>query len=132
MKITIDTSALLAVLLDEPEKSRLIDLTTGATLIAPNSIAMEIGNALSNLLKRDKVSLKQAQSVFHAFADIPLQLAEISIEHSLEISHFAKIYAYDAYMIVCALEHRCPLLSLDRGLLEAAKKCKCKTIEVNT
>jgi predicted nucleic acid-binding protein len=130
MKITIDTSAILAVLLDEPEKDMLISLTAGVTLLSPSSLPMEIGNALSNLLKRDKISLKQAQHVVKSFVEIPVQMSEVNIQHSLEISHYAKIYAYDAYMLSCALEHKCPLLTLDRGLQETAKKLKCKTIEV--
>jgi len=37
----------LAVALDEPEKKRIIDLTSGVDVIAPKILPYEIGNALS-------------------------------------------------------------------------------------
>ena len=45
MNIVIDTSAIIAVIADEPEKARLIELTKGVTLVVPPSIKWEIGNA---------------------------------------------------------------------------------------
>jgi len=40
------------------------------------------------------------------------------------------IYAYDAYLIRCALKYRSPLISLDRNLVHAAKEVKVKVMEV--
>ena len=39
------TSALIAVIVGEPERLRIIEFTTGNTLIGPGSIPWEIGNA---------------------------------------------------------------------------------------
>jgi predicted nucleic acid-binding protein len=47
MDIVIDTSALIAVIVAEPERDKIIELTTGNTLIGPGSIPWEIGNAFS-------------------------------------------------------------------------------------
>ncbi len=44
MDIVIDTSALIAVIVGEPERNRIVELTTGNTLIGPGSIPWEIGN----------------------------------------------------------------------------------------
>jgi predicted nucleic acid-binding protein len=41
------------------------------------------------------------------------------------------IYAYDAYMIACAQKYRCPLLTLDKGLIRAAKEAGVEVLEVN-
>lgn len=41
MNIVIDTSAIIAVIANEPEKQKLIDLTRGAHLFAPESISLE-------------------------------------------------------------------------------------------
>jgi len=38
MDIVIDTSALIAVIVGEPERNRIIKATTGNTLIDPGSI----------------------------------------------------------------------------------------------
>lgn len=43
MDVVIDTSALIAVIVDEPERHRIIEFTTGNTLIGPGSIPWEIG-----------------------------------------------------------------------------------------
>ena len=43
MSCVIDTSAIIAVLLSEPERAALIRATKGAELVAPASVHWEIG-----------------------------------------------------------------------------------------
>ena len=52
------------------------------------------------------------------------------MQASLEIADVLGIYAYDAYLIRCALRYDAPLLSLDRGLLSAAQRLNAQVIEV--
>jgi len=52
----------------------------------------------------------------------------IDMENALEISHDFGIYAYDAYMLSCALENKSTLLTLDRHLVEIATKLKIKNL----
>ena len=40
------------------------------------------------------------------------------------------IYAYDAYMIICAQKHEVSLLTLDEPLKSVAKKCLVEILEV--
>lgn len=40
------------------------------------------------------------------------------------------IYAYDAYMLECALRYRTPLLSLDRSQCEVARTLDIDVVEV--
>lgn len=56
MDIVIDTSVIIAVIANEPEKGDLVELTKGANLIAPLSVHWEIGNAFSAMLKRRKAT----------------------------------------------------------------------------
>ena len=56
MDIVIDTSALLAVILGEPERNRIVELTYGKTLIAPGSVPWEIGNAFSAMFKQSRLT----------------------------------------------------------------------------
>ena len=44
MKIVVDTSTIIAVIVGEPQKDRLIELTQNATIVAPASVSWEIGN----------------------------------------------------------------------------------------
>ena len=61
MDIVVDASAILAVIVDEPERDRVVEMTAGHNLVGPGSIPWEIGNAFSAMLKQRRLSLKDAQ-----------------------------------------------------------------------
>jgi len=73
MDIVIDTSVLIAVIVNEPERDKIVKLTAGNTLIGPGSIPWEIGNAFSAMFKRKRVSLDEAQKGLLIFETIPLR-----------------------------------------------------------
>lgn len=130
MNIVVDTSIIIAVITNEPHKQNLIKLTRSATLFAPESLHWEVGNALSAMFKRDRVTLSQANGAIEAYQRIPIQLVSVDINSSLEWAHRLKIYAYDAYFIECALTCKAPLLSLDQGLNRVAKVAGIKIKEI--
>lgn len=72
MNIVIDTSALIAVIADEPERPKLIEVTIGTDLIAPQSVHWEIGNAFSAMFKRKRISLEQAEQALEIYHQIPI------------------------------------------------------------
>lgn len=131
MIITVDTSAVLAVAADEPSKPALIEAVRGADLIAPSSLAAEVGNALSAMLKRRRITLADAQAVLAAFQRIPIRTVDLDLSRSLELSDQLNLYAYDAYVIACALNSDTPLLSLDGGQREAARRVGVTLIELD-
>ena len=49
--IVADANVYLAVILNEPEKKSIIENTRGVTLISPEVLPYEIGNALTAMLK---------------------------------------------------------------------------------
>lgn len=130
MDIVIDTSALIAVVADEPEKERLIQLTSGAELIAPQSVHWEIGNALSAMLRRQRIVLSQATQAIGIYRKISIRFVEVELEDTLEIAGELGIYAHDAYLIRCAAKYNSPLLTLDQSLVKAAKEMNVKVKEV--
>lgn len=130
MVITIDTSALLAVLLNEKHKPQIVEATKGYELIAPFSLDAEIGNALSAMFKRDRISLSQAQQVLKQFVEIPIRRSKLRLAKSIEIANTHNIYAYDAYVLDCALQYRSPILSLDNQLKAIAEKLELTVLEV--
>nr|MBF0223604.1 type II toxin-antitoxin system VapC family toxin [Desulfobulbaceae bacterium] len=130
MDIVIDTSALIAVIVDEPERNKIIELTTGNTLIGPGSIPWEIGNAFSAMFKRQRLTLDNAQNGLAIFESIPLRYIKPDFVNSVTISKQTNMYAYDAYFIDCAIRQKAPLLSLDRKLIMAAKSLNVQTMEV--
>ncbi len=118
MEIVIDTSAILAVITHEPDRDRLLALTDGVSLTAPASLPWEVGNAFSSMLKMRRLTLAQAQDALRLYQRIPVRLVEISLAQALALAARLNIYAY---MLACAEQQRCPLLSLDRGLLQASR-----------
>jgi predicted nucleic acid-binding protein len=120
MACVIDTSAIIAVLLSEPERALLVRATRGTELVAPASVHWEIGNALSAGLKRRRFTLAQGQRALTAYAAIPIRFVEVDLALSLELAAEHALYAYDAYLLTCALQQRAPLLTLDAGLVRTA------------
>jgi len=130
MNFVVDTSAIISVITNEKHKKNLIKLTDGAELTAPSSLHWEIGNAFSAMMKRKRVNLRQTLTAMDAYRDIPLRFSDIELDTALELSAKLNIYAYDAYVIGCALKHKYPILTLDKGLMKAAKKAGAAIQEV--
>jgi predicted nucleic acid-binding protein len=130
MDIVIDTSALLAVIVGEPERDRIVELTSGHTLIGPGAISWEVGNAFSAMLKRRRLTLAEAQEGLRIFQTVPLRFVKVDLTHALTLAHDAGLYAYDTYFLDCASQHAAPLLTLDRGLKKAAKDIGVRLLEV--
>jgi len=130
MDVVIDTSALVAVIVGEPERDRIVGLTAGNTLIAPGSIPWEVGNAFSAMLKQDRLTLDEAHKGLAIFESIPVRYAKPDFAHALTLAHQINMYAYDAYFLDCAIRHNAPLLTLDRKLKTAANNLNITTWEV--
>jgi predicted nucleic acid-binding protein len=130
MDIVIDTSALIAVIVDAPERNTIINLTSGKTLIGPGSIPWEIGNAFSAMFKRQRITLDAAQKGLSIFESIQLRYIKPDFVNSVSISKQTNMYAYDAYFIDCAIRQKAPLLTLDRKLQAAAQSLNVQIIGV--
>jgi len=131
VEIVIDTSAILAVVAEQPEKAALVRLTRGAILVAPASVHWEVGNALSAMFKRRAIGIKEAFQLLDAYTEIPIRMAEVGLKQAVELSGRLNIYAYDAYVLACAINQRAPLLTLDGGLRERARELKLDVLEAN-
>lgn len=130
MDIVIDTSAIVAVVAGEPERDWLVEVTRGANLLAPQSVLWEVGNAFSAMLRRQRTTLPAVLMAIAAFQQIPLRLVEVELDESLCLAAQFGIYAYDAYLIRCAIKYGAALLSLDDGLNRWAHQAQVQTIEV--
>jgi predicted nucleic acid-binding protein len=130
MDIVVDASVIIAVVVNEPAKDKIVNLTKGTDLIAPPSIHWEIGNAFSAMLKRKQITLHQALQAIDFYHHIPIRFADVELEDSLRIAAERNIYSYDAYLIRCALKYNAPLITLDESLLRAAQQAGAQVIEV--
>jgi len=120
MDIVADTNIFLAVSLNEPEKSRIVELTTDASVSAPEILPYEIGNALSAMLKRKTLTETEAFKAHKAVRQIPVRLVSVDIHAALKIAVDQNIYAYDAYFLQCAKAYSLPLLTLDKRMQRVA------------
>ena len=130
MEIVIDTSALISVIVGEPEREKIVKVTSGNRLIGPGSISWEIGNAFSAMFKQNRLTLEEAEKGLAIFMSIPIQYIETDFVRSLQLSKQANIYAYDAYFLDCAIRHKAPILTLDRKLKASAQNLKVELLEV--
>jgi len=130
MNLVVDTSAVIAVITNEPHKKEIVRLSKGADLLAPSSLHWEVGNAFSAMLKRRKLTLQQARKALRSYMSIPIQFSDIELDVALELAAQLNVYAYDAYVIGCALKHQCALLTLDAALANAAAKTGVEIKEV--
>ena len=131
MKLIADTSVIIAVITSEHTKSQLLELTSGYELYAPASIHWEIGNAISAMYKRKSISNQDGNFILSEYSKIPISTVGINIAEALRIAYSFNMYAYDAYMIQCAIEQKAELITLDKKLVEISKKMNIETIEVN-
>lgn len=129
MDIIADTNIFLAVALNEPERGRIITLTTDASVLAPEILPYEIGNALSALVKRRKLTQSEALEAEKSIRRIPVRLVSADIQGSLQLALEHDIYAYDAYFLHCARAFSCPLLTLDRRMEQVAGCLGIKILE---
>jgi predicted nucleic acid-binding protein len=130
MEVVIDASVLIAVITNEDEKEKLVALTSEAELIAPLSVHWEIGNAFSSLLKRKRLTLDEALQAIEIYLEIPVRFVEVELTESVALANELSLYAYDAYLLECALKYRLPLLTLDNRLAQAAKEKRIQVLEI--
>ncbi len=130
MDLVVDTSVVLAVILGEPEREALIAATVDHSLVGPDCIPSEVGNAFSALMKRGRLDLSRSLDGLRAFASVPLRLLPIDLPAALTIASRRRIYAYDAYFIDCALRTGAPLMTLDRRLAAAAAASGANVMEL--
>ena len=129
MNIVADTNIFLAVILREAERSRIVRLTANATVLSPEFLPYEIGNALSAMVKRRKLTESQALEAEKAVGQIPVRLVSTNIGDSLRLAVEQNLYAYDAYFLSCAQAFSYPLLTLDRAMQRVATRLGIEVLE---
>jgi predicted nucleic acid-binding protein len=129
MKIIADTSTFIAVALNEPEKVKVIELTEGHDLIAPDVLPFEIGNALTAMMKKNALEKEEIVSAWEIVQQIPVDLRHTKIKAALSIAIKYNLYGYDAYFLECAENLRSPLLTLDVGMQIVAREIGISILE---
>ena len=129
MRVIIDASAIMPILINEPEKDLIINMTKNCELLSPPMLPYEIGNALTRLKKRQILNEMEIITVYNDFKKIPLRLIDVDIENALKIAGKYNIYAYDAYYLETAGRLNLPLLTLDIPMKKIAFDLKLRVLE---
>ena len=112
----------MAVIVDEPEREKVIKLVKNAVLISPNVVSFEVANALSKMMKRRIIDKDNMLNAFKYYKKISIRLAEVDVEEALEIAWEYKVYAYDAYYLETAKRLKLPLLTFDSDMSRIGKE----------
>lgn len=122
MELVVDASVVIACINDEPERDAVLATIQDYSLIAPASLVYEIGKPFSAMFKRRRIKLDAALSGMRLYYKLPIALKNFDLTAAIRLSELLDIYAYDAYLLQCAIENRADLFTLDRGLISAAGK----------
>lgn len=117
--IVIDASALIAVVFGEPEGDAVRNFCHGAQLLAPQLLDYEIANVCLVKQRRhpdlaDKLTRQFAAFQLLALERLPVQIGEVHL-----LATQTGLTAYDAAYLWLALQHDCPLITLDSALGKA-------------
>jgi len=125
----LDASAIMAVILNEPNRDKVIALTENATILSPEAVSFEIGNALVNLYKKRKITEEELIIAYRNYTAIPIENIKVDIEKALKIACKYKIYAYDAYYLEIANRLKLPLITFDSLMKKTGLDLKIKITE---
>jgi predicted nucleic acid-binding protein len=129
MEIVADASAFLAVVLNESDRDWIIHNTTGRSIISPEVLPYEIGNALIAVKRKGRLNDREILRAFDLSQRIAVRLVSVNIRDAMKIALRFNIYAYDAYYLQCCLENKLPLISLDNRMCDIAGSLEIKVVE---
>ena len=129
--IVIDTSATLAVLLEEPEKQAVVEATIGSVVCAPASVRWEVGNAATAGVKKRRLTPERARQLITDFEQVTIRELAIDLRRAVDLGLDLGIYAYDAYILEAARSSGYPLLALDGPIQRNARKLGLSLVELD-
>jgi len=130
MDIVLTHRRYLPVIVAEPERGRIVELTSGHTLIGPGSIPWEVGNAFSAMLKQRRLSRARGPAGAGNLPGYPLRYVEIDMSNSLAIAHEVEDVRLRRVLSGMRGPLRCPIAHLDSGLRRAASRVGVDLVEV--
>ncbi|GHU12842.1 hypothetical protein FACS1894161_1910 [Spirochaetia bacterium] len=122
MEMILDASAIMAIIVKEPEREKVIELTKGVKIVSPNMVSYEIANGLTKMMKKKVIEKERMLNAFEYYKRTPIKQIEINIEKALEIAWNYKIYAYDACYLESAKRLGLPLLTFDDNMARVGKE----------
>jgi predicted nucleic acid-binding protein len=129
MELVADASVFLSVALNEADREWVIENTAACSIVAPEVLCYEIGNALIAVHRRGRLNDREVARAFEISQKIPVRLLPVKIPDAMKIALRFNIYAYDAYYVQCCIENKSPLISLDVRMCDVATTLGIKVME---
>jgi predicted nucleic acid-binding protein len=123
-RILLDSSAIIATIVDEPEGDIVSKLTQDKIIASPYIVQIEFVNALTRMMRKRTIDREGMITALQTFKKLPLKFIDVNFENVIEISWKYKIYAYDACYLEVAQRMNLPLLTFDVGMGEVGKDMK--------
>ena len=130
VSLVIDTSTVVAVLLNEPIRAALIGATEGCALVGAPTLPWEVGNALVTAVRRKRLATPLVSQAWVSYQSVPVRLSQIDPGRAVNLALEVGLYAYDGYVLETARAERIPLLTLDLALARAARSLGLKLKEI--
>jgi predicted nucleic acid-binding protein len=129
MEIVSDAGAFLAVALSEIDREWVIEKTSGCSIVSPEVLPYEIGNALIAMKRKGRLNDREILRAFNISQRIGVRLVPVEIPDAIKIAIRFNIYAYDAYYLQCCIENGLPLISLDDHVCGVAESLGIKVVK---
>lgn len=93
-------------------------------LIAPDSIAAELGYALRKLVLRNEINLERSQAIVEGFVELPLVTVPVRplLPEAMRLTGEHMANFYDALYVALALRENLKVLTADAALTRAFAK----------
>ena len=122
MEILMDACAIMAVIIKEPERDLVIQLTQNSVIVSPDMVSYEIANALTKMMRKKIIEKEYMINAFKYFKKIPIKTIQVDIEKALEVAWRYKIYAYDACYLESAKRLNLLLLTFDNSMMKTGRE----------
>ncbi len=104
---------------------RILENIKGATVIVPTIWPLEVANVLLQAQKHKRITEIQATSFIDAILTLPIVIDPSTTSRAMHsifvLASQTNLTIYDAAYLELAVREKIPLLTLDKGLIRAAK-----------
>ena len=126
MSVTVvDTSAVAAVLFDEPEAAPVVASASGP-LLAPGLLRYELASVCEAKLRNDPRQAKLTLQRYRLVSSLDIEFVEPDWDALPLLAREWGLTAYDAAYLQLALKRKAPLVTLDARLAGAYDKAAAR------